>query len=262
MAKRRRGRRAHSDEAKRLRPRPVAAASAGAWGQRLAPDHLRRGHRGLPGRRRASSAGPATASSRSPATATSPWPRRPAASPRTSCWSARTPARSLDDEAADAGAFFDGTEPERPALGHRPGGPGRARRTSRSSCCRSPVTCGCRSPAPGSEDRINTAYSDGRQTLIDTIQESLRHPDQPLHRGRLRRLPAPGRVDRRRAHVVRHRHAGPAHRPRRQRRGLRDPRRRAGPGPRPQPLPRVRRGRVAGAPTRPATSAASPASRR
>ena len=81
----------------------------------------------------------------------------------------------LDDDAADAGAFFDGTEPG----GQRSDTVLVARvepDAERVKLLSIPRDLWLPIAGTGSEDRINTAYSDGRQTLIDTIQESLGIP--------------------------------------------------------------------------------------
>jgi LCP family protein required for cell wall assembly len=82
---------------------------------------------------------------------------------------------ALDDDAADAGAFFDGTEPS----GQRSDTVLVARvepDQEQVKLLSIPRDLWLPIAGTGSEDRINTAYSDGRQTLIDTIQESLDIP--------------------------------------------------------------------------------------
>jgi LCP family protein required for cell wall assembly len=82
---------------------------------------------------------------------------------------------ALDDEAADSGAFFDGTEPG----GQRSDTVLVARvepDAERVKLLSIPRDLWLPIAGTGSEDRINTAYSNGRQTLIDTIQESLGIP--------------------------------------------------------------------------------------
>ena len=88
----------------------------------------------------------------------------------------------------------------------------------------------------------------------------LRHPHQPLRRGRLRRLPGRGRRHRRRPDVLRRADARHQLGAERQDGRVRDPRRRAGAGLRPVPSPPVQRPRAVGTTTPPPTSAASPAS--
>ncbi len=81
----------------------------------------------------------------------------------------------LDDEAADAAAFFDGSEPG----GQRSDTVLIARvepEAERVQLLSIPRDLWLPIAGTGSEDRINTAYSDGRQTLIDTIQQSLGIP--------------------------------------------------------------------------------------
>ncbi len=81
----------------------------------------------------------------------------------------------LDGDAADADAFFDGTEPggqrsDTVLVARVDPGAEQVRLLSIPRDLWLPIA------GTGSEDRINTAYSDGRQVLIDTIQESLGIP--------------------------------------------------------------------------------------
>jgi len=81
----------------------------------------------------------------------------------------------LDDGAADSGAFFDGTEPG----GQRSDTVLVARvepEEERVKLLSIPRDLWLPIAGDGGEDRINTAYSDGRQVLIDTIEESLGIP--------------------------------------------------------------------------------------
>jgi polyisoprenyl-teichoic acid--peptidoglycan teichoic acid transferase len=81
----------------------------------------------------------------------------------------------LDDEAADSGAFFDGSEPS----GQRSDTVLVARvepDAERVKLLSIPRDLWLPIAGTDSEDRINTAYSSGRQVLIDTIEESLDIP--------------------------------------------------------------------------------------
>ena len=81
----------------------------------------------------------------------------------------------LDDEADDSDAFFDGTEPG----GQRSDTVLVARvepDAERVKLLSIPRDLWVPIAGTGSEDRINTAYSDGRQVLVDTIEESLGIP--------------------------------------------------------------------------------------
>jgi LCP family protein required for cell wall assembly len=81
----------------------------------------------------------------------------------------------MDDEEADAGAFFNGDVPS----GQRSDTVLVARvepDQEQVKLLSIPRDLWLPIAGTGSEDRINTAYSEGRQTLIDTIQESLGIP--------------------------------------------------------------------------------------
>ena len=81
----------------------------------------------------------------------------------------------LDDDSEGAGAFFDGTEPN----GQRSDTVLVARVApddEQVTLLSIPRDLWLPIAGTGSEDRINTAYSNGRQVLIDTIQESLQIP--------------------------------------------------------------------------------------
>ena len=81
----------------------------------------------------------------------------------------------LDGDAADAGAFFDGSEPG----GQRSDTVLVARvepQAEQVKLLSIPRDLWLPIAGTGSEDRINTAYSNGRQVLIDTIQEALGIP--------------------------------------------------------------------------------------
>ena len=116
----------------------------------------------------------------------------------------------------------------------------------------------------GESQRINTAYSsdDGRQRLIDTIQQDfgipINHYIEVDFKGFQGVVDAIGGVPMYFDEPMRDDNSGLEH----HRGRVRHPRRRAGAGLRPVPAPRVQGRRAAsGSPTPPATSAASPASR-
>ena len=84
---------------------------------------------------------------------------------------------------------------DRSALGHDHDRPHRSRRRRPACSCRSRATCGSTSRARATA-KINAAFNDGPQTRRRDDQAELRHPDPPLPRGRLRRLPQHRRCDR------------------------------------------------------------------
>ena len=94
---------------------------------------------------------------------------------RTSCSSAPTPARPSTTRPPTPAP--SSTAPSQAASARTPcWWPGSSPTPSGSSCLSIPRDLWLPIAGTGSEDRINTAYSNGRQTLIDTIQESLGIP--------------------------------------------------------------------------------------
>ena len=167
---------------------------------------------------------------------------------------------NIDPNDPNAAVYGDSGEVVGPAQrhDHDPA----ARTQWRRACCSAcRATSGCRSPdAAASTDRINSAYNDGADVLARTITDGLGHPDQPLRRGRLRRLPAARGRHRRRRDLRRLRDAGPQLRAAPQPR-LPDPRRRAGAWPTPAAATTRSSATATGRPTLAPTSAASSASR-
>ena len=96
--------------------------------------------------------------------------------------------RAFVNDATDAEHFGDPATADRPALRHDHGRPHRSRTATPGCSCRSRATCG--STIPGTaRAKINAAFNGGPQLVDRDDRAGLRHPDQPLPRGRLRRLP-------------------------------------------------------------------------
>ena len=124
----------------------------------------------------------------------------------------------------------------RPAHRHRHGGPHRPRGGHDVAAVHppGPVAAHRRGRRDG-EGRINAAYAEGPQVLVDTDRHQPGLRDQPLRRGRLPGLQGPGRRPRRHPPLLRPAHVRRVLRPRHPCGRLRGHGRRPGPGLRPGP---------------------------
>ncbi len=91
----------------------------------------------------------------------------------------------------------------------------------------------------GQKDKVNAAFAIGVSTLIKTVAGRVRHLDQPLHRGRFRRLPEARERHGWRHPVLRQTHVGQPHRAEHLDGRVPRPERDAGAGVRPLALPLV-----------------------
>ena len=109
--------------------------------------------------------------------------------PRTSCSSARTPARGSTPTTRTPAPIGDDRRGRRPAQRHDHGPAPRAGRRRRPAQP-APRPVGPDRRHRRSSAKINSAYNEGPQRLVRDGHRGARHPDPPLRRDRLRRLPA------------------------------------------------------------------------
>ena len=177
---------------------------------------------------------------------------------RTTCSSGRTPARASPPMTPTPAAIGRRRRGRQQPQRHDHDPAPRAQRRG-GARCRLPRDLWVPIAGTDRSSKINSAYNEGPQRLVATDHPGVRHPDQPLRRDRLRRLPeARGRDRRRRGLHVR---PGPGH-PLRARAST--PAAPSSTDRRPSPTPAAgttRSGRTAtGTSTAPPTSAASSAS--